>query len=108
MSALEGERSSVQADEQRNLHDIIQRVLKNLLFTEAEVFYFHMQNLGVGRNEILNKPEQFAKVIHNIFGKSSPLVEKAIILEIAKDMDLEPKEDFVEMIKSLDGGKEEK
>lgn len=82
----------------------IQRTLKGLLFTETEVFYFHLQNLGVGRDEILDKPEQFAKTIQEIFGKGSPLVEKAIISEVAKELSMDPKEDLVEMIHSLKKG----
>lgn len=82
----------------------IQRTLKGLLFTETEVFYFHLQSLGVGRDEILDKPEQFARTIHEIFGKGSPLVERALISEIAKEMSVSPKADLVEMIKSLKKG----
>ena len=82
----------------------IQRTLKGLLFTETEVFYFHLQNLGVGRDEILDKPEQFAKTIQEIFGKGSPLVEKAIISEVAKELSVDPKADLVEMIHSLKKG----
>lgn len=79
----------------------IQRTLKSLLFTETEVFYFHLQNLGVGRDEILDKPEQFVRTIHDIFGKGSPLVEQTIISEISKELSVDPKDDLVEMIKSL-------
>jgi hypothetical protein len=88
------------AAERRALEGI-QRTLKGLLFTETEVFYFHLQNLGVGRDEILDKPEQFARTIHDIFGKSSPLVEKAIISEISRDLSVNPKADLVEMMRSL-------
>ena len=83
----------------------IQRTLKGLLFTETEVFYFHLENLGVRRDEILDKPEQFVRTIHDIFGKGSPLVESTIISEIAKEMSIDPKSDLVEMIKSLKGEK---
>jgi hypothetical protein len=82
----------------------IQRTLKGLLFTETEVFYFHLENLGVRRDEILDKPEQFVRTIHDIFGKGSPLVERTIILEIAKEMSVDPKSDLVEMLKSLRKG----
>jgi hypothetical protein len=82
----------------------IQRTLKGLLFTETEVFYFHMQNLGVGRDEILDKPEQFARTIHDIFGKGSQLVERAIISEISKELGVEAKADLIEMIRSLRKG----
>jgi hypothetical protein len=88
------------ASERRALEGI-QRTLRGLLFTETEVFYFHLQNLGVGRDEILDKPEQFAKTIHDIFGKSSPLVEKAIISEISRELSVNPKADLVEMMRSL-------
>lgn len=82
----------------------IQRTLKGLLFTETEVFYYHLRNLGVGPDEILDKPEQFARTIHDIFGKGSPLVERAIISEIAKEMSVDAKADLVEMIRSLKKG----
>lgn len=82
----------------------IQRTLKGLLFTETEVFYFHLQNLGVGKDEILDKPEQFVRTIHDIFGKGSPLVERTIISEISKELSVDPKDDLVEMIKSLRKG----
>lgn len=68
------------------------------------MFYFHLQNLGVGRDEILDKPEQFARTIHDIFGKGSPLVEKAIISEISKELSVDPSADFVEIIRSLKKG----
>ena len=93
----------MKADRGRALEGI-QRTLKGLLFTETEVFYFHLQNLGVGRDEILDKPEQFARTIHDIFGKGSLLVERTIISEIAKELSVDPKDDLVEMIKSLKKG----
>lgn len=98
---MEGRR--VEVDRGRAL-DGIHKTLKGLLFTETEVFYFHLQNLGVGRDEILDKPEQFARTIHDIFGRGSPLVEKAIISEISRELGLEAKADLVEMIRSLKKG----
>ena len=82
----------------------IQRTLKGLLFTETEVFYFHLENLGVKPDEILDKPEQFAKTICDIFGKGSPLVERAIISEVSRELSVDPKGDLVAMLRSISEG----
>ncbi|HEY7507591.1 MAG TPA: hypothetical protein VH677_00555 [Nitrososphaera sp.] len=82
----------------------IQRTLKGLLFTETEVFYFHLENLGVKPDEILDKPEQFAKTICDIFGKGSPLVERAIISEVSRELSVDPKGDLVAMLRSISKG----
>ncbi|MEO9296032.1 MAG: hypothetical protein ABI347_10610 [Nitrososphaera sp.] len=60
----------------------IQKTLRDLLFTETEVFYFHLESLGVGRDEILDKPDRFVKTIHDIFGNGAPLVERAPVRDI--------------------------
>lgn len=82
----------------------IQRTLKGLLFTETEVFYFHLENLGVRPDEILDKPEKFARTISDIFGKGSPLVERAIISEMSRELSVDPKDDLVEMLRSIGKG----
>ncbi len=81
----------------------IQKTLKGLLFTETEVFYFHLENLGVKPDEILDKPEQFARTICDIFGKGAPLVERSIISEVSRELSVDPKDDLVEMLRSIKG-----
>lgn len=79
----------------------IQRTLKSLLFTETDVFYFHLESLGVKRDEILDKPEKFVKTIHDIFGNGSILIENAIMAEVSKELDIRPEKDLEETLKLL-------
>ena len=52
-------------DRQRVVSDI-HCVLKGLLFTETEVFYFHLENLGVSRDEILDSPDKFGRTLRDM------------------------------------------
>jgi lipid II:glycine glycyltransferase (peptidoglycan interpeptide bridge formation enzyme) len=81
----------------------IQRTLKDLLFTETDVFYYHLESIGVKRDEILDKPEKFVKTIHDIFGNGSVLVENAIMTEMTKELDIKPEKDLEEMLRLLCG-----
>lgn len=79
----------------------IQRTLKSLLFTETDVFYFHLESLGVKRDEILDKPEKFIKTIHDIFGNGSILIENAIMAEVSKELYIQPEKDLEETLRLL-------
>lgn len=79
----------------------IQKTLKELLFTETEVFYFHLESLGVKRDEILDKPDKFVRTIHDIFGNGSPLVESALMSEIARQTDVKSRPDLEGMLRVL-------
>jgi hypothetical protein len=72
----------------------IQKTLKDLLFTETEVFYFHLESLGVKRDEILDKPEKFVRTIHDIFGNGAPLVESALLSEVSRQLNVESRPDL--------------
>jgi hypothetical protein len=79
----------------------IQRTLKSLLFTETDVFYFHLESLGVKRDEMLDKPEKFVKTIHDIFGNGSVLVENAIMEEVTKELEIKPEKSLEETLRLL-------
>ncbi|MGI0005681.1 MAG: hypothetical protein ACREAO_06440 [Nitrososphaera sp.] len=87
-------------DRQRIVSDI-HGVLKGLLFTETEVFYFHLENLGVSRDEILDSPDKFVRTLRDIFGNGSSLIESAIIAEMSRELKVEAKEDLAGMLRFL-------
>jgi hypothetical protein len=72
------------------------------LFTETEVFYYHLENVGVRRDEILDKPEEFVDALHDIFGNGAALIESAILSEIkTSNSDTAAKQDLVDVLKSV-------
>jgi hypothetical protein len=76
--------------------------LGEFLFTETEVFYYHLENVGVRRDEILDKPEEFVDALHDIFGNGAALIESAIISEIkTSNSDTAAKQDLVDVLKSV-------
>lgn len=81
----------------------IQKKLREFLFTETEVFYYHLENVGVRRDEILDKPEQFVDALHDIFGNGSALIESALISEIGTSNSdaAGAGQDLVDVLKSL-------
>lgn len=87
-------------DRQRVVSDI-HGVLKGLLFTETEVFYFHLENLGVSRDAILDSPDKFVRTLRDIFGNGSSLIESAIVFEMAMGLNVEAKKDLVGMLRFL-------
>lgn len=79
----------------------IQKTLKDLLFTETEVFYFHLESLGVRRDEILDKPDKFVRTVRDIFGNGSPLVESALVAEMTRQLNVESKSDLEGLLRVL-------
>lgn len=72
------------------------------MFTETEVFYYHLENVGVRRDEILDKPEEFVDALHDIFGNGAALIESAILSEIkTSNSDTTSKQDLVDVLKSV-------
>jgi hypothetical protein len=74
------------------------------LFTETEVFYYHLENVGVRRDEILDKPEKFVDALHDIFGNGAALIESAIVSEITTTSNTSstPKLRLVDVLKSIE------
>ena len=87
-------------DRQRVISDI-HSVLRGLLFTETEVFYFHLENLGIKRDEVLESPDKFVRTLRDIFGNGSTLIEGAIVSEMAKSLNVKAEADLAEMLRSL-------
>jgi hypothetical protein len=87
-------------DRQRVISDI-HSVLRGLLFTETEVFYFHLENLGVKRDEVLDSPDKIVRTLRDIFGNGSALIEGAIVSEMAKALNVEAEGDLAGMLNSL-------
>ena len=87
-------------DRQRVISDI-HSVLRGLLFTETEVFYFHLESQGVKRDEVLDSPDKFVRTLRDIFGNGSSLIEGAIVSEMAKALNVEAEGDLAGMLNSL-------
>ncbi|HVX02937.1 MAG TPA: hypothetical protein VHA09_07255 [Nitrososphaera sp.] len=85
----------------------IQEKLREFLFTETDVFYYHLESVGVRRDEILDKPEQFVDALYDIFGNGATLIESAIISEIRTSRNADTaataaaKRDLVDVLKSI-------
>jgi hypothetical protein len=47
------------------------------------ILYHHLERLGVKRNEIANKPEEFSKALRVIFGQAASILEAQIVSSIA-------------------------
>ena len=89
-------------DDRRQVVSRIQKKLGEFLFTETEVFYYHLENVGVRRDEILDKPEEFVDALHDIFGNGAALIESAIISEIkTSNSDTAAKQDLLDVLKSV-------
>jgi hypothetical protein len=90
-------------DDRNQVVSRIQEKLREFLFTETEVFYYHLENVGVRRDEILDKPEEFVDALHDIFGNGAALIESAIISEIkASNSDTAAKQGLVDVLKSIE------
>lgn len=97
------------ADEVRRQEVVfrIQEKLQEFLFTETDVFYYHLESVGVRRDEILDKPEQFVDALYDIFGNGAALIEGAIISEIRTSSGnagisaTAAKQDLVDVLKSI-------
>lgn len=89
--------------DRRQVVSEIQKTLREFLFTETEVFYYHLENVGVSRDEILDKPEQFVDALHDIFGNGAALIESAIISEISsQNTGSTAEQSLVDVLKSIE------
>ncbi len=47
------------------------------------ILYHHLERLGVKRNEISDKPDEFSKALRVIFGQAASILEAQIVSSIA-------------------------
>lgn len=92
------------ADNRQRAVSQIHKTLRGLLFTETEVLYFHLASVGVGRDEILDKPDSFVKTLRDIFGNGAPLIEGAVAAQVCQELGMEPVSDLAVLLRRLAGG----
>lgn len=89
-----------------NIMASIDAALRDLLFEDTKVFYFHLEHAGIPYQTILDEPKEFVEALRKIFGNGFVLVESAIISHIAKNLNLQTSlpSNLQEMLEKLCGG----
>jgi hypothetical protein len=62
---------------------VLEDVLKDLGVDNLSVLYYHLEKLGVKKNEIPDKPVEFSNALRVIFGQAATILEKQIVSTIA-------------------------
>lgn len=62
---------------------VLEEVLKVLGVDNVSVLYYHLEKMGVKRDEIANKPVEFSNALRTIFGQAATILERQIISTIA-------------------------
>lgn len=62
---------------------VLEDVLKDLGVDNLSVLYYHLEKLGVKKNDIPDKPAEFSNALRVIFGQAATILEKQIVSSIA-------------------------
>ena len=62
--------------------EIIERALDYIGHDNVQALFDYIEERGLKKNEILDKPEKFAEALERLFGKAAEIIEKQIIMEI--------------------------
>lgn len=62
---------------------LLDDVLKVLGTENLSVLYYHLERLGVRREEIADKPAEFSNALRMIFGQAASILESQIVSSIA-------------------------
>jgi len=67
--------------------EIIEEALGYIGHDNVQALFGHIEERGLKRDEILDKPEKFAEALERLFGKAAEIIEKQIIMEICMKSD---------------------
>ncbi len=75
----------------KQLHNlsVLDEVLKVLGSDNLPVLYYHLERLGVKKNEIADKPEEFSNALRQIFGQAASFLEGQIVSSISSKLGLD-------------------
>ena len=75
------------------IQDTVEAVLLDILGEEPlkNILLYMQKNYSLGWKDIPDRPQDFAKALHDILGGGSCLIENMIIDEICLEVGLEPK-----------------
>lgn len=62
---------------------VLEDVLRVLGLDNMSILYYHLEKLGVRKEEIIDKPAEFSKALRVIFGQGASVLEKQMISSIA-------------------------
>ena len=62
--------------------EIIEEALGYIGHDNVHALFDHIEEKGLKRDEILDKPEKFVEALESLFGKAAEIIEKQIITEI--------------------------
>jgi len=62
--------------------EIIEEALGYIGHDNVQALFGHIEEKGLKRDEILDKPEKFVEALERLFGKAAEIIEKQIITEI--------------------------
>ncbi|MGH9991563.1 MAG: hypothetical protein ACREBU_08480 [Nitrososphaera sp.] len=68
---------------------LLEEVLQVLGSENLPVLYHHLERLGVKKNEIADKPEEFSKALKSIFGQGAAILESQIVSSISSKVGLD-------------------
>lgn len=96
MALIEGELDEIVASSVDKSLDAIGRGFRS-------IFYWSLENrVGVKRNELVSKPEEFALYLDRMFPSRAALLKDEISYQICKDLGIERRgDDLVELMKRL-------
>ena len=67
--------------------EIIENALGYIGHDNVQALFDHIEEKGLKRTEILDRPEKFAEALERLFGKAAEIIEKQIIMEICMKSD---------------------
>ena len=67
--------------------EIIEKALDYIGHNNVKALFDHIEEKGLERDEILDRPEKFAELLERLFGKAADIIEKQIIMEICMKSD---------------------
>lgn len=65
-----------------DIASVLEEVLNVLGVDNMSVLYYHLEKMGVKRNEIADKPVEFSNALRSIFGQAATILESQIISTI--------------------------
>ena len=67
--------------------EIIENALGYIGNDNVQALFDHVEEKGLKRTEILDRPEKFAEALERLFGKAAEIIEKQIVMEICMKSD---------------------
>jgi hypothetical protein len=67
--------------------EIIEEALGYIGNDNVQALFDHIEEKGLKRSEILDKPEKFVEALERLFGKAAEIIEKQIVMEICMKSD---------------------